>query len=244
MIPKILVFIITYKASHRVLDVVKKIPFGYLKKYNYQILISDDNSNDNITIKYINLVKSKFGSKVKLNFNKKNLGYGGNIKKCILYGFRKKFDYAVMVHGDNQYNPKYIIKMLKLIINSKKYAAISGSRMLNKSMALKGKMPLYKYIGNIVLTKIFNFLFNTKFTDCHTGYWAYDLKKVNKKYFINSDNKFCFDIDLRLQLINDMKYISEIPIKTFYGTERSSVHIIYAIRFFLKILKFKIFKTL
>ena len=94
------------------------------------------------------------------------------------------------------------------------------------------------------MTKIFNFLFNTKFTDCHTGYWAYDLKKVNKKYFINSDNKFCFDIDLRLQLINDMKYISEIPIKTFYGTERSSVHIIYAIRFFLKILKFKIFKTL
>ena len=134
--------------------------------------------------------------------------------------------------------------MLKLIVNSKKYVAISGSRMLNKSMALKGKMPLYKYIGNIVLTKIFNFLFNTKFTDCHTGYWAYDLKKVNKKYFINSDNKFCFDIDLRLQLINDMKHISEIPIKTFYGTERSSVHIIYAIRFFLKILKFKIFKTL
>ena len=105
-------------------------------------------------------------------------------------------------------------------------------------------MPLYKYIGNIVLTKIFNFLFNTKFTDCHTGYWTYDLKKINKKYFIHSDNKFCFDIDLRLQLINDMKYISEIPIKTFYGTERSSVHIIYAIRFFLKILKFKIFKTL
>ncbi len=134
--------------------------------------------------------------------------------------------------------------MLELIINSKKYAAISGSRMLNKSMALKGKMPLYKYIGNIVLTKIFNFLFNTKFTDCHTGYWAYDLKKINKKYFIHSDNKFCFDIDLRLQLINDMKHISEIPIKTFYGTERSSVHIIYAIRFFLKILKFKIFKTL
>ena len=241
---KILIFIVTFKASFRVLNLIKKIPFKKLSKYNFEVYISDDNSNDKITTKYINLVKSKFGSKVKLNFNKKNLGYGGNIKKCILYGFRKKFDYAVMLHGDNQYNPKYIIKMLKLIISSKKYAAISGSRMLNKSMALKGKMPLYKYIGNIVLTKIFNFLFNTKFTDCHTGYWAYDLKKINKKYFIHSDNKFCFDIDLRLQLINDMKYISEIPIKTFYGTERSSVHIIYAIRFFFKILKFKIFKTL
>ena len=55
-----------------------------------------------VTFKYINLVKSKFGSKVKLNFNKKNLGYGGNIKKCILYGFKKNFDYAVMLHGDNQ----------------------------------------------------------------------------------------------------------------------------------------------
>ena len=160
------------------------MPFKKLSKYNFEIYISDDNSNDKITFKYINLAKSKFGSKIKLNFNKENLGYGGNIKKCILYAFRKKFDYAVMLHGDNQYNPKYIIKMLKLIINSKKDAAISGSRMLNKSMALKGKMPLYKYMGNIVLTKIFNFLFNTKFTDCHTGYWAYDLKKVNKNILL------------------------------------------------------------
>ena len=140
---KILIFIVTFKASFRVLNLIKKMPFKKLSKYNYEIYISDDNSNDKITFKYINLVKSKFGSKIKLNFNKENLGYGGNIKKCILYAFRKKFDYAVMLHGDNQYNPKYIIKMLKLIINSKKNAAISGSRMLNKSMALKGKMPLY-----------------------------------------------------------------------------------------------------
>ena len=61
MIPKILVFIVTYKASHRVLDVVKKIPFGYLKKYNYQILISDDYSNDkSLEINLSNLNMDQF----------------------------------------------------------------------------------------------------------------------------------------------------------------------------------------
>ena len=241
---KILIFIVTYKASFRILNLIKKIPFKYLSKYNFEIYISDDDSDDKVTVKYINLVKSQYGSKVKINFNKKNLGYGGNIKKCLSYAFKRKFDYALMLHGDNQYNPKYISKMLNIITSSNKYSAVSGSRMIKKDLALKGKMPFYKFLGNIVLTKFFNFLFYTKFTDCHTGYWAYNLKKINKKFFFNCDNNFCFDIDLRLQLVNNNLSIKEIPIKTFYGTEKSSFHIIYAIRFFFKIFKYKLLRAL
>ena len=107
--------------------------------------------------------------------------------------------------------------------------------------ALIGKMPFYKFIGNIFLTWIFNSLYGTSFTDCHTGYWAYNLKLIDKKTFKNLDNNFCFDIDLRLKLVSEKKKIKEIPIKTFYGTERSSVHLIYAVRFFLKTIIFKIF---
>ena len=243
MIPKILVFIITYKASHRVLDVVKKIPFGYLKNYKYQILISDDCSKDD-TINYIKKSKEILKSKLNYKINKKNLGYGANIKQCIRYAYAKKFDLAIMIHGDGQYNPKYIVKMIKSNLQNNKISAAVGSRMVNKNDALKGKMPIYKFAGNIILTQIFNFIFNTKFTDCHSGYWAYNLNKINKKIFINSDDNFCFDVDLRLQLVNQNLKIKEIPIKTFYGTERSSMHFIYAIRFLLKVLKFKIFKTL
>ena len=67
------------------------------------------------SFKYIKIVKNRYGSKIKINYNKKNLGYGGNIKKCINYAYKNKFNYAIMLHGDNQYNPKYIDKMLKLI---------------------------------------------------------------------------------------------------------------------------------
>ena len=100
--------------------------------------------------------------------------------------------------------------------------------------AIKGKMPFYKFIGNIFLTGLFNFLNGTNFTDCHTGYWAYNLRSINKNIFKNLDDNFCFDIDLRLKLLSEKKEIKEIPIKTFYGTERSSVHLVYAVRFFQK----------
>jgi len=92
---KILIFVVTYKASFRVLRLINKIPFTKLSKMNYKILISDDNSEDEETIKYINLAKNKFKSKVTLNFNKTNLGYGANIKKCLNIAYKNNFDYAV-----------------------------------------------------------------------------------------------------------------------------------------------------
>jgi GT2 family glycosyltransferase len=240
---KILIFIVTYKASFRLLKLIQNIPYEKLFNFNYTIYISDDNSKDLDSLKYINLVKKKYGSKIKINYNKKNLGYGGNIKKCLNYAFKKKFDYAIMLHGDNQYNPKYINTMLKLNKDNN-FDAIVGSRMMKKGNAIKGNMPIYKYVGNIVLSKCFNLVFNTKFTDCHTGYWFYNLKNIPKFFFDKCDNNFCFDLDLRLQLVNNNKRIKEVAINTFYGTERSSFHIIYAIRFFYKVMKYKFFKIL
>ena len=114
--------------------------------------------------------------------------------------------------------------------------------MTKKINALKGKMPLYKFIGNIFLTGVFNLLYKTKFTDCHTGYWAYNLRLINKNTFKYLDNNFCFDIYLRLKLVSEKKKIKEIPIKTFYGTERTTIHLIYALRFFFKTIIFKLFK--
>ena len=135
---KILVFIITYKASYRVLDVFKKLPYVYLKQHKYTIYASDDNSNDD-TISFLKKIKQKNKKKIIINENARNLGYGGNIKKCIRYAYKNNFDYAVMVHGDNQYNPKYIEKMLRILIKNSNNAAVSGSRMLKKIDALKIK---------------------------------------------------------------------------------------------------------
>ena len=242
MSQKILIFIITYKASFRVRDVLEKIPFGYIKNLNYQIYISDDNSNDD-TLNYIRDIKKKY-PKIVFKLNQKNIGYGGNIKRCIKYAFDKKFNYAIMLHGDDQYHAKYIKKMIGSFKLNKKIAAISGSRMKNKRSALKGNMPIYKFLGNIILTKLFNIFYNTNFSDCHTGYWAYNLNQINKNYFIKADDKFCFDIDLRLLMVHNKLKISEIMINTKYGTERSSFHFIYALRYFIKIIKFKMLKKI
>ena len=237
---KILIFIISYRASYRVKNVVQKIPFKYFKNKKFKIYISDDNSNDD-TLNYIKQIQKIYKSKVIVNLNKKNVGYGANIKKCINYAYKNKFSYAVMIHGDNQYNPKYSSKMIENLIKDKDLSASVGSRMKKKMSAIKGKMPFYKFIGNIFLTGLFNLLNGTSFTDCHTGYWAYDLKSIKKNTFKNLDNNFCFDIDLRLRLVSEKKRIKEIPIKTIYGTERSSIHLIYAVRFFYKIILFKLF---
>ena len=248
---KILIFIISYKASHRILDVYNQIPIKKLKKFKINILISDDSSNDD-TLDYIKKINK---NKIFVNINKYNMGYGSHIKKCLNFALKKKFDYAVMIHGDGQYHPNYIPELLSIFSkkNPTLIGAVTGSRLLKGLKSVKkGGMPIYKMMGNIFLTKIFNILFNTSFTDAHTGLWAYNLNFLkDRKYNLLADN-FNFDQDFRfLCMYNKMK-IEEIFIRTKYGDERSQLHVIYAIRFFFnslifflidkKILKSKKFK--
>ena len=239
----ILILIITYFASYRLKNVYKKIPFKkiLLKNFNYKVLISDDNSRDD-TIKIAKKI-SYNNKNVILNLNKKRLGYGGNIKLCLNYAIKNNYGYAVMIHGDDQYDPKYINDMIIKINSQKNVAAVCGSRMMFRKDALKGGMPKYKFIGNLVLTKIFNFFFNTKFTDCHSGYWFYNLSYIKKINLKKIANNFNFDNQLRINLINNKLNILEVPIKTYYRTERSSVHLLYAYRFIMDILNNKFFKN-
>ena len=229
---KILIFIITYKASYRLKKIFNLIEFKKLKKYNLKILISDDNSKDD-TIEIAKEIYKKNKSLVTLKNNKKRLNYGGNIKSCLNYALKKNFNYAVMVHGDGQYHPKYILPIIKKLEQNNS-AAVCGSRMINKKNALKGNMPFYKFVGNIFLTKLFNIIYSTNFTDCHTGYWIYNLQYLNKNKLFSLTNTFNFDNQMRIYLTKNKRDIKEIPIKTIYGSERSSVHLIYALKFFFE----------
>ena len=135
----------------------------------------------------------------------------------------------------------YIPAMLNKIKKDNS-TCVCGSKMYNKRKALKAKMPLYKLIGNIVLTKIFNFVFKTKFSDCHTGLWLYNLTKLNKNInFKKISNGYNFDNQLRIELVKKKLSISEIPIIAAYGDERSSVHLFYAIKFLFETIYRKYF---
>ncbi len=234
---KILLFIVTYNSSFRLLNIMNKIKKINKKNDIYKILISDDCSTDD-TIEYIKKIKRS--KKIKILINKRNLGYGGNIKQCLTYGIKNKYDHAVMIHGDDQYDARYIPKLVNKL-KSKNTDIVTGSRMLNKKTAMKGGMPIYKFIGNIILTKIFNFICSTNFTDAHTGLWAYNLsifKLINLK---KMDNGYNFDNQLRITATNNNLKIKEISINTFYRTETSRWHVIYSLNF-LKYLLINIFK--
>ena len=236
----ILIFIISYQATFRLVNVFKKIPFIKLKNYEVKVLISDDCSNDD-TQEIAKEIKEKNGNVI-LNFNKRNLGYGGNIKICLDFADKNNFDYAVMLHGDDQYDANYIITMINQLDSNEMFNAVVGSRMINRSNALSGKMPVYKFIGNIVLTKLCNFILNENFTDCHSGFWMYKVESLRKLKYLNNTSGFNFDQQIRLQFVQKKMKISEIPIRTFYGTERSSFHFIYAIRFIFELIVYLISK--
>jgi GT2 family glycosyltransferase len=224
---KLLIFIVTYNSSFRLKLILKKIQ--KIKKINYKILISDDCSQDDTSNYLPNQNKNIY-----IHINKRNLGYGENIKKCINFAIKKKFDYAVMIHGDNQYDASYIPKLYK-IISKNNADAVTGSRMKNFKSALNGKMPFYKFIGNYILTKIFNLYFKTQFTDAHTGLWMYNLQSLKDVKFNNLDSKFNFDNQLRIQFVKSDKKIIEMPIKTYYRNEKSSFHFIYSIKYLIDI---------
>ena len=155
---KLLIFIVAYNAENTIQSVVNRIPKKLSKVYNLEVLIIDDCSEDR-TFEISKKIKKnkKLGFQFNILYNPKNQGYGGNQKIGYHYAIKKKFDYVVLLHGDGQYAPEELPKLMT-DLEKNKYDVVMGSRMINKKNALKGGMPFYKLVGNIVLTKVQNFL--------------------------------------------------------------------------------------
>lgn len=222
----ILIYVITYNSSKKIKNLLYRIPFNYLKRFKYTIYISDDCSEDD-TFYQIKKIKKKLKKKIIYTFNSKRLFYGGNQKKCLNYGIKNKFNIALMLHGDGQYNPNKIPLILDPFLKYKDVSAVFGSRMINKKNALRGGMPYYKFFGNILLTKFQNLILAKNLTEYHSGFRAYRLSYLkNIKYKELSDG-FNFDNQIILQLFNKKMIILEKPILTFYGNEVSHVNGFY-----------------
>ena len=217
---RLLIFVVAYNHEKFVESVINRIPKKLLKLYDLEILIIDDSSNDKTfeISKKIQKNQKKNNVKVKVFYNPINQGYGGNQKIGYYYAIKNNFDYVVLLHGDGQYAPEELPKLLQEIKNGKNDVVI-GSRMINKKKALDGGMPMYKFIGNIILTKIQNFLLNTKLAEFHSGYRVYSVKTLKKIPFILNTQDFHFDTEILIQLFSINAKIKEISIPTFYGDE-------------------------
>lgn len=238
---KLLILIVAFnheKFIHKVLD---RINENLTNTYDVEILINDDSSSDKtvkIAKEYIENSNKKF--KYTILSNPINQGYGGNQKIGFLYAIKKKFDYVALVHGDGQYAPE-CLELLLTPFSDNKIDAVFGSRMINKNGAIQGGMPLYKFIGNKILTYYQNKLFNKEFTEFHSGYRIYRVESLKKIPYELNNNDHSFDNEIILQFLLAELNIKELPIPTYYGEEISYVNgMKYALQVFIANLKAKI----
>ena len=159
---KILIFIPAYNVEKEIFLVIQKIPKEIFNKNLIKILIVNDFSSDN-TAKEIEKILEKFKYSFEVYNSKSNLGYGGVQKYAFQYAIDNSFEYAIMLHGDGQYTPEVLPDFIEKF-QDESLDAVFGSRMMSYKSALKGGMPIYKFLGNIGLTFIQNFK-STKFSD-------------------------------------------------------------------------------
>jgi len=199
--------------------VLNRIPDALWNQPEYQaeVVIIDDCSKDD-TSKIARAYLSGSTRPIRLLRNAINQGYGGNQKVGYTYAIEHGYDAVVMVHGDGQYPPEFLPEMIAPLLKGEA-DAVFGSRMINKKDALKGGMPKYKFVGNIVLTGLQNLMLGSRLAEFHTGYRAYSVEALKKIPFRHNSNVFHFDTDIIIQFVDNKLTIKEIPIPTHYGDE-------------------------
>ena len=215
----ILIFIPAYNVEKELLSVIKRIPKKIFENNKEKILIINDCSLDH-TSKIINKIKKKFSYSFIIHNSKKNLGYGGVQKFALNYSIKKRFDFAIMLHGDGQYRPESLPQFINAY-KDKSNDAVFGSRMISYTSALKGGMPFYKFLGNIFLTFVQNLILGSNMSEFHSGYRSYKVSALKKINFKNKSNYYHFDTEMIIAFLKKKLKILEISQPTFYGNEVS-----------------------
>lgn len=188
------------------------------------IILVDDGSTDN-TIKVAEEYKD-----IRVIQHPHNAGYGANQKTCYMEALRMGADIVIMVHPDNQYDPKFIKDIIKPIQDNKADIVL-GSRMLMQGGALHGGMPLYKYISNRVLSTFENIILGLSLSEFHTGYRAYSRKFLTTIPFLKNSNNFVFDSQVLIQAVRFGFRFAEVPVTTKYFPEASSINFWVSLRY-------------
>jgi glycosyltransferase involved in cell wall biosynthesis len=210
---KVVVVLPAYNAAKTLRKTYAEIPFDIVD----EVVLVDDFSKDN-TLE----VGRELGIKHILQ-HEKNKGYGSNQKSCYKKALEIGGDIIVMLHPDYQYTPKLITAMVA-IIGQGLYPVVFGSRILGKG-ALKGGMPLYKYVFNRMLTFFQNLLIGEKLSEYHTGYRVYARKVLESIDFYKNSDEFVFDNQIIAQIFYKGFEIAEITCPTKYFKEASSINL-------------------
>ncbi|HEY1494870.1 MAG TPA: bifunctional glycosyltransferase/class I SAM-dependent methyltransferase [Candidatus Solibacter sp.] len=216
------ILIVTYNAISTLLPVLKRIPPVVWNNVE-EVVVFDDASQDATFELALGIKASHHVPKLHVLKHRKNLGYGGNQKAGYRYFIEKGFDIVVLLHGDGQYAPEILAQMYHPLVAGSS-DAVFGSRMMRTfGGPLKGGMPLYKYVGNRILTILENRALGTRLTEFHSGYRAYNLHALAQLDFSRMTDDFHFDTEIIIKLHHQGMKIREVPIPTYYGTELCNV---------------------
>lgn len=221
---KVVVVLPAYNAERTLEKTYREIPLDIVD----EVILVDDASSDKT---------SEVGAKIGIRHiirHEHNKGYGGNQKSCYDKALEIGADIVIMLHPDYQYTPQLIPAMTSIIGNGL-YEVVLGSRILGKG-ALKGGMPIYKYVSNRFLTLMQNFLMNQKLSEYHTGYRAFSRKVLQTiDYHQNSDD-FVFDNQMLAQILFAGFEIGEVTCPTKYFDEASSINFSRSVKYGLGVL--------
>ena len=222
---KVIVVLPAYNASLTLEKTYREIPFDLVD----EVILCDDASSDNTS----ELAKS-IGIQHVIQ-HEKNKGYGGNQKSLYNKALELGGDIVIMLHPDYQYTPKLIPAMVN-IIGDDLYPVVLGSRILGKG-ALRGGMPLYKYIANRFLTLTQNLLVDYKLSEYHTGYRAFSGEVLRSINFNANSDDFVFDNEMLSQIIYADFEIAEVTCPTKYFAEASSINFSRSMKYGLGVLR-------
>ncbi len=222
---KIVVVLPAFNAEKTLEQTYKEIPLDIVD----EVILVDDKSDD----KTVQRAKD-LGLKHIILHNE-NQGYGANQKTCYNEALKLDADIIVMLHPDYQYTPKLIPSMVSLIANNI-YPVVLGSRILGKG-AVKGGMPVYKYVFNRILTFIQNVLMGAKLSEYHTGFRAYSREVLESINYSENSNDFVFDNQVLAQIHYAGFEIAEITCPTKYADDSSSINLRNSIQYGYGVLK-------
>jgi glycosyltransferase involved in cell wall biosynthesis/SAM-dependent methyltransferase len=214
---RIAIFIVTYNAVGTLRRVLERIPEEVWDKVE-EVFVFDDESQDDTYLVAMGYKALHGKTKLSVFRNEKNLGYGGNQIRGYTYAIDQGYDIVALLHGDGQYAPEALPDLLKPL-EAGDADAVFGSRMLDKGGALKGGMPLYKYLGNKVLTTFENAMLGMSLSEFHSGYRLYSCHALKKVPFQKNTHDFHFDTQIIIQFHAAGLRIVERPIPTYYGDE-------------------------
>jgi len=210
------VLVVAYNAASTLRGVLDRLPQEFRSRVAH-VLVSDDASDDGT---YTIGVDYQINGDLPLTVMRhpRNLGYGGNQKSGYRWAMEHHLDVVVLLHGDGQYAPE-VIGDLVAPLKAYEADAAFGSRMMVPGSARNGGMPLYKFLGNRMLTVFSNAVVGMSLTEWHSGYRAYRVDALRDIPFESNSDGFAFDTEIILQLHEAGKVITEVPIPTYYGDE-------------------------